>query len=158
MFLRSYTKLPYTVNAFMCLYRECDVWNNFTAKWKPACMRFPQALSNQCSSNRIHTTRLHLNTSLLSWLFNSLCYTLAHTDSPAPICLSLCSPPSLSLIQSISLFALCTFLSPCHLFASSFPWWSVYAASSSALHNMTLILLQLSVLLLGWLFPFYPLH
>lgn len=87
----SCTKLPHTVNAFMCLFCECDVWNNFTAKWNPACMRFPQALSNQCSSNRIHATRLHLNTSLLSWLFNSLLLSLARTDSPAPICLALCS-------------------------------------------------------------------
>lgn len=53
--LLSCTKLPYTVNTFMCLYCECDVWNHFTAKWKPARMRFPQAHSNHCSSNRIHT-------------------------------------------------------------------------------------------------------
>ena len=65
------TRLPYTVNAFMCLCSVCDIWNHFTAKWKPARIPFPQALSNQCSSNRIHTTRLHLNTSVLSWLCNS---------------------------------------------------------------------------------------
>lgn len=80
----------------MCLYCECDVWNHFTAKWKPACMRSPQALSNQCSSKRTHTTRLHLNTSLLSWLFNfflllSLARSLAPTLQHPSVCLSVLS-------------------------------------------------------------------
>lgn len=54
-------------------------------------------LSNQCSSNRIHTTRLHLNTSLLSWLLNSLLLSLACTGSSAPICLSYLFPLSVPL-------------------------------------------------------------
>lgn len=65
------------------------------AKWKPACIRVPWALSNQYSPNHVRTTWLHLNT---SQLLNSLCY----SDSPAPICLALCS-------YTVALLFVCTF-------------------------------------------------
>ena len=81
-------------------------------------MRFPQALSNQCSSNRIHTTRLHLNTSLLSWLFNSLLLSLTRTYS---LCLFLIytislfcflyfSPSTLSSLSLLLLMVKCSWL------------------------------------------------
>lgn len=74
-----------SVNGF---FAACDVWNHFMAKWRHAVRLFPQGLSNQYSSSRIHSTQMHLNTSVLNWLFNSPLYSLIHTNYVALICLS----------------------------------------------------------------------
>lgn len=133
----SCTKLLYTVNAFICLYCASlmyEIISQLSGNQHVCISHRP--LSNQCSSNCIHTTRLHLNTSLLSWLFNSLCYSrsLALTFQLPSLCFSV-----LSLSYSFFRLLSCTFL--CHPVISFPPsHGKVFGAGSSlALHSMTLI-------------------
>lgn len=79
--------------------------------------------ANQCSANRTRTTRLHLTTSLLSWLLNSLLLSLICTGSSAPICLPHLFPsPSSAPLFCFGFFLFFSFLSPpATLWARAFP-------------------------------------
>lgn len=102
-------------------------------------MRFPQALSNQCSSNRIHTTRLHLNTSLLSWLFNSLCYTHSFALSPQLqfLCLSF-----LSIVFCSSVALLSVALSSFSLLLYSVQGWQQLSLTYHVSHLTFTVMTQ----------------
>lgn len=65
-----------------------SVMYEIISRLSETCMRlFPTGLgTNQCSPNRTRTTRLHLTTSLLSWLLNSLLLSLICTGRSASIC------------------------------------------------------------------------
>lgn len=88
----------------------------------------PQAFSNQCSSNRTHATRLHLNTGVLSSLFNSLLYLLIHSVA-LPLQLPSVSVLFLLLLRPSSVISL--------------PPFSFRPGSSSSSNNTCLVIQQL---------------